>query len=115
MIPRYSLEQDGAIEPETHVMICTYVLHRDPRIWTRANEFVPSRFERALPHGAYLPFGTGARRCIGAGFALTAMNVVLSTLLRHARFERIERKIRYRTLLTLRPRRLMCAVRGADA
>lgn len=114
LIPRYSLTSDTlatcSIVPDTYVMICTYVLHRDPQLWSRPDEFLPSRFERAAHGGAFLPFGTGPRRCIGSGMALTEMNIVLSTLLRRLAFTR-RGTVRYTTMLTLRPRRLMTEVR----
>ncbi|WP_224370119.1 cytochrome P450, partial [Hyalangium versicolor] len=34
----------------------------------------------------FLPFGGGARRCLGAAFAAFEMRVVLATLVRAARF-----------------------------
>jgi hypothetical protein len=41
---------------------------------------VPSTYE-------WIPFGGGARRCLGASFALTEMRVVLRTVLETVRLE----------------------------
>ncbi len=59
-----------------------YLAHRDPALYPDPDRFDPSRFtgERPSPQG-YLPFGGGARRCIGMAFALQEMKIVLGTVL----------------------------------
>ncbi|MET8152466.1 cytochrome P450 [Actinoplanes sp. NPDC049668] len=48
-----------------------------------AERFRPERWlEPDPPTRAYLPFGGGAHRCLGAMFALTEMDVILRTVLR---------------------------------
>ena len=47
-------------------------------------QFDPHRFVgNRPPTFAWVPFGGGTRRCIGATFANTEMDVVLRTVLRH--------------------------------
>ena len=59
-------------------------LHDDPRMFPRPDRFDPYRFlSTRPPTGAWLPFGGGARRCIGAEFAIAEMDVVLRTVLRN--------------------------------
>jgi cytochrome P450 len=70
-------------------IIAPWVTHRDPGFFPRPTEFRPERwteeFERTLPRFAYLPFGGGARMCIGRSFATTQAVLVLATLLqRHS-------------------------------
>jgi cytochrome P450 len=62
-----------------------YLAHRDPVAWPDPERFDATRFldARISPY-AYLPFGGGARRCIGMAFALYEMRIVLATML--ARF-----------------------------
>lgn len=68
------------------LFICPYLLHRDPRYFPDPLAFRPERwagdFEASLPRFAYVPFGGGARVCIGAGFAWLEGVLVLATLLR---------------------------------
>ncbi len=60
-------EIDGYdVEPGTLVCISQWVLHRDPRYWSRPEEFRPERFAAPVrPSHLYLPFGGGERICIG--------------------------------------------------
>lgn len=70
--------------PKGHTVIVSIALiHDDETLFPDARAFAPSRFADARP-GLYewIPFGGGARRCIGAAFATMEMNVVLRTLLR---------------------------------
>ena len=59
-------------------------LQTDPRIWgPDAAEFRPERWEDAeVPSHAWIPFGGGTRRCLGALFAQTEMETVVRTVLR---------------------------------
>jgi len=62
-------------------------IHADPALYPEPERFRPERFlERRFSPFEYLPFGGGARRCIGAAFALYEMKVVLGTLLAAHRF-----------------------------
>jgi len=60
-------------------------LHEDPTVFAKPECFDPYRFCGALkpPPSAWLPFGGGARRCLGADFAIAEMDIVLRTVLRH--------------------------------
>jgi cytochrome P450 len=68
-----------------------------PAIWlahTRADvypepfAFRPERFLDGAPPGyAWVPFGGGVRRCLGAAFAEMEMRVVLATILSAVRVE----------------------------
>ena len=64
---------------------CIYLAHRDPAVFPEPERFRPDRFlERTFSPYAYLPFGGGARRCIGMSFALQEMKIVLATILARA-------------------------------
>ena len=51
----------------TIVLISVYSIQWDPRRWPRPEVFDPERFK--TDHRAHLPFGLGARQCLGARFA----------------------------------------------
>jgi len=69
------------------VVVCPWVMHRDPRWWTGPSRFRPERWLRgetdALPRFAYAPFGFGPRVCVGQHFAQMELALVLGTLLQH--------------------------------
>jgi cytochrome P450 family 138 len=57
--------------------------HTDDAVFEHASTFDPDRFVGVKPATyAWIPFGGGARRCVGAAFANLEMTVVLRTLLR---------------------------------
>lgn len=100
----------------TLCLISIYALHRDPRSWSDPLTFAPRRWldptgvydERAAgaPRGAYLPFGAGARICIGATMAQMETTVVLARLAREFHAEVAEDfEPGNQAAVTLRPRR----------
>jgi cytochrome P450 len=67
----------------TSVGIAIVNVHRNPDLYREPEAFRPERFLGAtFPPSVYLPFGGGARRCLGAAFALHEMKLVLATILR---------------------------------
>ena len=66
------------------VVVSQYLMHRDSRFFPDPERFDPERFapeaKRARPAYSYFPFGGGARRCIGDGFAYMEGVLMLATL-----------------------------------
>lgn len=79
----------------TDIFISTWNLHRSPELWEEPETFDPTRWERPFKNGnipdwdgfnpdkitglypneqatdfAFLPFGGGARKCVGDQFAM---------------------------------------------
>jgi cytochrome P450 family 110 len=82
-VTRSRLELSGtSLEPGTTVVGCIYLTHHREDIYPDADEFRPERFlERRYSPYEYLPFGGGARRCIGMAFAQFEMKLVISGIL----------------------------------
>ena len=70
------------LNPSTAVMGCIYLLHQRPDLYAEPHIFRPERFlERQYSPFEFLPFGGGARRCIGEALAQLEMKLVLATIL----------------------------------
>lgn len=68
-----------------------YLTHHREDLYAAPDTFRPERFlERIYSPYEYLPFGGGARRCIGMALATWEMKVVLSTLLPSVELELVE-------------------------
>ncbi|HKV19250.1 MAG TPA: cytochrome P450 [Mycobacterium sp.] len=71
-----------------NVFVSIADLHDDADVFDNPERFDPYRFvDKKPPTFAWLPFGGGTRRCIGAAFANTEMHVVLRTVLEHFEIE----------------------------
>jgi unspecific monooxygenase len=73
------------VAPGTGITISPWVLHRHRARWHAPDAFDPDRFMPGAPtpeRYAYMPFGAGARICVGAQFALTEAVLVLARLLK---------------------------------
>ncbi|MEL7157607.1 MAG: cytochrome P450 [Actinomycetota bacterium] len=61
----------------TNIVYSPYVTHRLPEIWDDPTSFRPERWRGDEPEsGAYLPFGDGARRCLGFALATLELQVL---------------------------------------
>ena len=73
-------------EPGTVLSPSIYLTHHRADLYEDPDAFEPERFlKRSYSPYEYLPFGGGARRCIGMSLAVHEMKIVLATLLE--RFE----------------------------
>lgn len=93
--PAYSFGRE-ALEPieiggwraaaGTTFFVFPWLLHRDPRWFDDPLAFRPDRWTEAmeaeLPRYAYLPFGAGPRICVGRGFAMMELGLILATIAR---------------------------------
>jgi cytochrome P450 family 138 len=72
------------LPPGSRVVTGIAPLHNDDRFHERARSFDPDRYVGKKPDTyAWIPFGGGVRRCLGAAFAQFEIDVVLRTLLRN--------------------------------
>ncbi|SHK71269.1 Cytochrome P450 [Bradyrhizobium lablabi] len=76
------------------ILIAPWLLHRHEKLWRDPSAFVPARFMPPAPppdRFAYLPFGVGARVCMGAHFALVEATLALAKLIGAFRVELIDK------------------------
>jgi cytochrome P450 len=92
------------------VLVSQYVTHRDARFFAEPERFDPSRWtpeaREARPAYSYFPFGGGARRCVGEGFAWMEGVLLVAAIASRWRM-RLDPAHRVETYprITLRPRR----------
>lgn len=81
-----TLADGSVIAAKTTVFAAPLLLHRRAEYFANPHRFDPGRWLADPPPFAYVPFGGGARRCIGEDFALHETAIVLTTLLPRFRF-----------------------------
>ena len=94
---------------------CIYLTQRREDVYPMANTFRPDRFLDGAPEPyAWLPFGGGVRRCLGASFATFEMRVVLRTLFSTVALQAASPQLdgTTRRAVTLVPRRGVAVVPG---
>ncbi|XP_047507617.1 cytochrome P450 6k1-like [Pieris napi] len=61
------------VKSNTRVYVPVYEAHHDAKVWEHPEQFQPERFsaekKRLVSEWTYLPFGRGARECIGRRYA----------------------------------------------
>lgn len=95
-----------AIPAKTTVFVCQLVLHRLGNFYPDPLRFNPDRWlHDDVPQFAYVPFGGGARRCIGEEFAWMEGSLLLAAIARRFRFTvEFDGEPPIDALVTLRPR-----------
>jgi cytochrome P450 len=91
------------------ILIVSWILHRHRSLWEDPDRFDPDRFlpARSLgrPRFAYLPFGGGARVCIGQVLAMNEATLILATLAQRFRLKlRPGYQVAIQHRITIRPR-----------
>ncbi|WP_006242401.1 cytochrome P450 [Mycolicibacterium tusciae] len=75
---------DWVIPQGTSIVVAIAQLHNRAEDFAAPDRFDPQRYIGTRPPTfAFVPFGGGTRRCVGAVFANVEMDVVLRTVLRH--------------------------------
>lgn len=120
-IPRVAADHtrigDRRVKRGTMIMLSPWTMHRHVKLWPQPDRFDPDRFasdrEPAHVKGAYLPYGSGPRVCVGAAFAQTESALILGRLVRRYDFEVLApESVEPSSRLTTRPlREIECRVR----
>jgi cytochrome P450 len=85
-------------------------MHRRPEYFAEPDRFDPERFsaeaEKSMNKRAFLPFGAGARVCIGNHFALLEGHLALAAMAQRVRLDLApgSARVEPEPLITLRPR-----------
>jgi len=116
--PAYSLARcaeedteigDYSVPKGSEVVVWIYMTHHDARWFPEPERFMPERFEpeqvAKRPKLSFLPFGAGARACIGKHFALIEAKLIIATLAQRFRFELMpDQKVALEPRITLAPK-----------
>ncbi|MFI0743091.1 cytochrome P450 [Streptomyces sp. NPDC021100] len=95
----------------TTIAYSSYLLQHRPDLHHRPEAFDPDRWKPSSPQPSrhtHIPFGAGARKCIGDTFALTEAPLALATIAARWRMEHApgRREVRPAAGMILRPRNL---------
>lgn len=103
-------------EPGTLLIGSIYSVHQREDLYPEPKKFKPERFlERQFSPYEFIPFGAGARRCIGAALAQCEMKLILTKILTNLELELInnsELKPKRRGLVTGPNRPIQMIVKG---
>jgi cytochrome P450 len=120
LLPRKAvtdLELGGhRIPAGSDIFSSTYLVHHDPEVYPEPDRFDPDRWlpEHAarIPRGSYIPFGAGARQCIGNDFAVTEIMLLLATLTNRWHLEPVPgQRVQAKAMTVLSPQPLSMIAR----
>jgi cytochrome P450 len=104
--------RDGVLDSEAAAGVIAPIavsnVHRAAGHWDNPDEFQPTRFTQEASHGrhacAYIPFGHGRRKCVGASLGELEMTLIVASFCARFDFERVDRApIRAKAAVTLAP------------
>ncbi|KAF3657707.1 CytochromeA2 [Capsicum annuum] len=84
---------DFSLPRGTELLIPIIAIHHDQTLWGEdANEFNPARFGRGVAQAAkhpmaFMPFGLGARRCVGQNLAVLQAKLAIAMILQRFSFD----------------------------
>ena len=79
------------LEPGAIVVGCIYLVHHRSDLYPNSHEFNPERFiDRTFTPYEFMPFGGGARRCIGEALAMVELKLVLAQVLSRYEFSLVD-------------------------
>ncbi|SDZ02223.1 Cytochrome P450 [Amycolatopsis xylanica] len=74
-------------KPADEVVVCSYLVHRDPAHWSEPDEFRPDRWASGAGQEAFIPFGWGPHACTGAGVATQVVEALVGLITSAYRLE----------------------------
>ena len=95
---------DVLIPANSLVIVSPWLVHRNPKAWESPTKFMPDRFASGGPQLGYIPFGAGARLCIGKEMARLEGAKILAHIATHWNVEAIHTSpVPIDASVTLRP------------
>jgi cytochrome P450 len=90
------------------LIISPYIVQHDPQHWEDPERFAPERFkdnyDKQVQRGAYFPFSYGPRVCVGQGFAMTELQLMLATIAQRYRLTLDVDQVEIEPFISLRPK-----------
>jgi cytochrome P450 len=79
------------VDVGTRIVVHIVAINRNADTYEHPNEFRPERFLGVRPQTyAWVPFGGGVKRCLGASFSMRELITVLHVLLREGEFNAVD-------------------------
>ena len=99
------LKVDNVLIPANSLVIVSpWLVHRNAKAWANPDVFDPDRFNSGTPQLGYIPFGAGARLCIGKEMARLEGSRILAHISKNWIIEAIHKsQIPIDASVTLRP------------
>ncbi len=83
--------RDRILKRGAQIVLSPWHLHRHERLWDHPHDFDPARWQtengKQCQRDAYIPFSSGRRVCVGAGFATVEGALLLAKFCSEFRFE----------------------------
>jgi cytochrome P450 len=90
------------------IAVSPLITQRDPRWWSRPDEFIPERFLEGhalfhqAPKNAFIPFSIGKRNCIGSRFALLEIAMFAIHFFKNNRVSTTQTNVKMKGFVTLK-------------
>lgn len=85
---------DCTYRKPAHLLGCTYLMHHNPDLYSKPDQFRPQRFiEESRELHTWLPWGTGHKRCLGRHLAVLEAETLLAELVASRRVLPASRRI----------------------
>jgi len=95
---------DVLIPANSLVIVSPWLVHRNPKAWENPTAFMPDRFKAGTPQLGYIPFGAGARLCIGKEMARLEGSQILAHIATNWNIEAVHNsQVPIDASVTLRP------------
>lgn len=74
-------DSDIVLQPGDSIIISAFSVQTDSKYFDQPEEFRPSRFDKPIIEGTFLPFALGPRNCLGMRLAMMELKIVLAHIL----------------------------------